>query len=670
MTRRIVVTAALPYANGPIHLGHLVEYLQADIWARYHRLVGHDVLYLCADDAHGTPIMLRARKEGIEPAELVAAMQESHQADFDAFHVQFDQYHSTHSDENRQCAERIYTRLKEGGHIVRKTIEQAYDPEAGMFLPDRFIKGTCPSCGAEDQYGDACENCGANYSPTDLVDPVSVVSGATPTRRESEHLFFRLADFEDMLKEWTGDRLQDAVRNKLQEWFDAGLADWDISRDAPYWGFAIPGETDKYFYVWLDAPIGYQASHLKWCAEQGRPEDFEAVWGPDSDVELYHFIGKDISYFHNLFWPAMLHGAGFRKPTAVFVHGFLKVNGRKMSKSRGTFINAADYLAKHEPEALRFYFASKLNDRVEDIDLALEDFVFRVNSNLIGKIVNIASRCGSILHKTYDGQLATTLEDPALYTDVTDARARIAALYEERAFGAVVRDVVELADRTNKYIDTRAPWSLKNDPATFEEGRAVCTQALNQFRALITLLAPIVPRIAADGLGWLGTELSWDGLDTPLLGTTIGKYQALIQRLDQKKVATLVDETSPAEPRKKKKKPKKKAVKEPAAEIGIDQFLDIDLRVGRVEAASLVEGADALLQLTVDIGRDAPRNIFAGIRAAYAPEDLVGRLVVVVANLAPRKMRFGVSEGMVLAAGDGPQLVAPDEGAVPGMRVR
>lgn len=670
MSRSMLVTAALPYANGPIHIGHMVEYIQADIWVRFQRLVGNDCVFVCADDAHGTPIMLRARKEGIEPAELVAATQRSHEADFADFGVSFDHYHSTHSEENRACATRIYERLRDGGHITRRTIEQAYDAEAGMFLPDRFIKGTCPTCKTPDQYGDSCESCGATYQPTDLIDPVSVVSGATPIRKDSEHLFFKLADFDGMLQAWiAGDGVQDSVRNKLREWFDSGLKDWDISRDAPYWGFEIPDAPGKYFYVWLDAPIGYQASHMAWCAKNGG--DFEAVWAPGSEVELYHFIGKDISYFHNLFWPAMLHGAGFRTPTAVFVHGFLQVNGQKMSKSRGTFINARTYLDHLPAEALRFYFASKLNSKVEDIDLALDDFVFRVNSDLVGKVINIASRCGSILFKRYEGRLATELDDDALYAEAVAARDEIALWYEGREYARVVRKVSALADRANKHIDSRAPWSLMNDEATFEEGRAVCTQALNQFRVLMTYLAPIVPSIATKAMAFLGRDLSWSELDTPMLEGEVGKYEALMFRLDRKVVDKMVGKPTAAPPKKKAKTSKKKVPPPPPAEISYDQFMQVEMRIARVVEAVAVEGADSLLQLTVDLGEDTTRNIFAGIKSAYDPATLVGRMVIVAANLAPRKMRFGMSEGMVLAAGDGrPYLVSPDEGAEPGMRVR
>ena len=675
--RSILVTSALPYANGDIHLGHLVEYLQTDMWVRYLRLRGHDCIYLCADDAHGTPIMLRARSEGIDPADLVAEMKTRHERDFADFHIQFDQFHTTHSDENRECVNRIYGRLRDGGHLSRRTIEQAYDPKEGMFLPDRFIKGTCPKCGAEDQYGDSCESCGATYSPTDLVDAVSVISGASPIRKGSEHVFFDLGAFEGMLRDYVGSgRLQDSVSNKLLEWFDAGLQDWDISRDAPYWGFEIPDMPGKYFYVWLDAPVGYQATHLRWSREHqddARPlTDFDRVWAPDSDVEVFHFIGKDVSYFHNLFWPAMLHGAGYRTPTAVFVHGFLTVDGRKMSKSRGTFINARTYLEHLPAQALRYYYAAKLGSGVDDLDLALDDFVFRVNAELVNKVINIASRCGSMLNKRYESKLSDTLDDPELYATAVAARAEFGELFEAREFAKAIRVVAGLADEANRYIDTRAPWALAKNPETFEEGRAVCTQGLNQFRVLMTLLSPVVPEIAERAFAFLRSPLSWDALETPLLAETIEQYEALMFRLDRKKVTALIEANQPAkaEPPKKKAKKKKKAEAPPPAEIDIDQFLAVDLRVARVVSASHVEGADRLVQVTVDLGGEQ-RNIFAGIKDAYPPESLVGRHVVVVANLKPRKMRFGVSEGMILAAADGrPYIITADEGASPGLRVR
>ncbi|MBT3220856.1 MAG: methionine--tRNA ligase [Proteobacteria bacterium] len=661
--RNIAVTSALPYANGPIHIGHLVEYIQTDIWVRYQKLVGNDCRYYCADDAHGTPIMLRARDEGIEPRQLIDKMSVDHQADFADFLIEFESYHSTHSEENRECATRIYERLRDGGHLTKRTIEQAYDAEAKMFLPDRFIHGGCPRCKAADQYGDSCENCGATYSPSDLIDPVSVISGQPPIRKESEHLFFKLGDFNDMLLDWTADKhLQDGVRNKLSEWFDAGLRDWDISRDAPYWGFEIPDMPGKYFYVWLDAPIGYQASHLKYCREEGL--DFDELWKIDSDIELYHFIGKDIAYFHTLFWPAMLHGAGYRTPTAVFCHGFLTVDGRKMSKSRGTFIMARTFLDHLEPEYLRYYYAAKLGSGIDDIDLSLDDFVYRVNSDLVGKVVNIASRCAGILNKQYESQLADQLEDDVLYNEVAQARHIIGELFEARDYAKALRSITSLADRTNRYIDGKKPWALVKNEDTFEEGRRVCTQGLNLYRVLITCLSPVVPKLAGQSQALLKTPLDWHQLDQPLLGATIEPFKALMYRIDKKKVQKMVDASKAAE----KKQPAKKGPAIP--EIVFDDFAKVDLRVAKIVAAEPVKGADKLLQLTVDLG-DEQRNVFAGIKSSYSPESLVGRLTVVVANLQPRKMRFGVSEGMVLAAGgkDGIFLLGVDEGAKPGMKV-
>ena len=545
MPRKIVVTAALPYANGHIHMGHLVEYIQTDIWVRYQKLIGNDCIYVCADDAHGTPIMLRARAEGIEPQALIDAMHKSHVADFAAFGVDFDIFHSTHSDENRECARRIYTRLRDAGHITRRTIEQAYDEQAGMFLPDRFIKGTCPKCATKDQYGDSCEHCGATYGPTDLVDAVSVISGEAPVLRDSEHLFFQLGNFASMLEEWIGgDRLQPAIRNKLAEWFKAGLRDWDISRDAPYWGFEIPDEPGKYFYVWLDAPIGYMASHLAWCHENDG--DFDALWAEDSEVELVHFIGKDIAYFHTLFWPATLHAAGYRKPTAVYCHGFLTVNGRKMSKSRGTFINARTWLEHVGPEYLRYYYAAKLTSGVDDIDLSLNDFVFRVNSDLVGKVVNIASRCAGILNKRYDSLLADQLHEPEMYAELAGARNEIGALFEAREYAAAIRAITALADRTNRYIDRTEPWKLVKDETTFEEGRQVCSQGLNHYRVLITLLSPVVPDLAAASAEILESPLSWQGLDAPLLNHTIQKFTPLMMRVDRKTLDAVVEASKQA----------------------------------------------------------------------------------------------------------------------------
>jgi methionyl-tRNA synthetase len=684
--RTILVTSALPYANGAPHLGHMVEAVQTDIWVRFQRLRGHQCLYVCASDAHGTPIMLKARQEGISPEDLIERVGAEQRRDFAGFDISFDNFHSTHSAESREVTELVYRRLLEGGHIRRETIRQAYDEQAGMFLPDRYVRGTCPRCGTPDQYGDSCESCGATYTPAELLNPVSVVSGATPVQRESEHLFFRLGDFEPMLREWTGGgRLQPAVEAKLDEWFGAGLRDWDISRDAPYFGFEIPGETGKYFYVWLDAPIGYLGSLLDYCRRTG--DDFERYWARDSKAEVYHFIGKDIVYFHTLFWPAVLHGAGYRAPTSVFVHGFLTVNGQKMSKSRGTFITARSWLDHLPAEYLRYFFASRLGPGVEDLDLGLEDFVAKVNSDIVGKLVNIASRCAGFIARG-GGALADSLPDRALYDSFVDAGTPIAEAYEGRDLARVVREVMVLADRANLYIDQQKPWLMAKDPARAADVRAVCTQGLNLFRLLVLYLKPIVPRLAAAAEHFLGlADQRWEDAARPLLGRTIGRYEPLATRVDPKATEALLAASSEnlkpsaapgaATSATAGAVPPRAAspaatVSEAAATVSIDEFAKVDLRIARIVEAAPVEGADKLLKLVVDLGSER-RTVFAGIRSAYVPEQLVGRLTVVVANLAPRKMRFGISEGMVLAAsgdGAGMFLLAPDAGAEPGMKVK
>ncbi|WP_017942361.1 MULTISPECIES: methionine--tRNA ligase [unclassified Thioalkalivibrio] len=674
--RKILVTSALPYANGPIHLGHLVEYIQTDIWVRFQRASGHEVIYVCADDAHGTPIMLKARAEGIEPEELIARMRQEHEADFGEFLIGFDHYHSTHSDENRELAGQIYTALRDAGHIETRTIDQAYDPEAGMFLPDRFIKGTCPKCGAQEQYGDSCEACGATYSPLDLKDPVSAISGARPESRASEHYFFKLGDFEPFLREWTrSGRLQDAIRNKLDEWFETGLTDWDISRDKPYFGFEIPDAPGKYFYVWLDAPIGYMASFRAYAEQQGL--DFNAWWGADSDAELYHFIGKDIAYFHTLFWPAMLHGAGFRTPSAVFCHGFLTVNGQKMSKSRGTFIRARDYLEHLNPESLRYYLAAKLGDGVDDLDLNLDDFVQRVNSDLVGKVVNIASRCAGFINKRFDGELAAELPRPDLHQAFVDEGEAIARAFEQREFAQAMRRIMALADQANQYIDEAQPWVLAKQEGREAEVQAINTQGLDLFRILIVYLAPVLPKLAADAAAFLNLEdTRWESRE-PLVGRSIQKFKPLMTRIEPETIAKLLEASkatlAATETADAPENAAPEANVDPIAEtIDFDTFARVDLRIARIANAEHVEGADKLLKLTLDIGSET-RQVFAGIKSAYAPEDLIGRHTVMVANLAPRKMRFGVSEGMVLAAGPGGSelyILNPDDGARPGMRVK
>jgi methionyl-tRNA synthetase len=670
--RRILVTAALPYANGSIHMGHMLEHIQTDIWVRYQRHVGNECYFICASDAHGTPIMISARNAGVTPEALIESFREEHQADFADFRISFDNFYTTHSDENRRLVEGIYAELERGGHIAHRTIRQAYDEAEQMFLPDRFVRGACPRCKAPDQYGDSCEVCGATYSPADLIDAVSVLSGTPPVERESEHVFFRLSDCEAMLRDWVGgDRLQPSVARKLAEWFDAGLQDWDISRDAPYFGFEIPGLPGKYFYVWLDAPVGYMASFMELCARRD-DLDFDAWWRPGGETELYHFIGKDIVYFHSLFWPAVLQASGYRTPDGVNVHGFLTVNGEKMSKSRGTFIKARTYLDHLDPEYLRYYYAAKLGDGVEDIDLNLEDFVQKVNSDLVGKVVNIASRCAGFIARQSDGRLADALPDPELKAAFVDGAGDIGAAYERREFSRAMRLIMALADRANQYIDRHKPWVLAKEPGRSDEVQAVCTQGLDAFRSLVILLKPVLPRLAADAEAFLGTgELAWADLATPFTCRRIGRFEPLLTRVDPKAVAAMV-EASKESVGGGKEAPAPAPDLEPLApEIGIEEFRQVDLRIARVVKAEAVEGADRLLRLTLDVG-DHERQVLSGIRTAYEPTALEGRHVVVVANLKPRKMRFGVSEGMILAAGAGDDeifVLSPDEGARAGMRV-
>jgi methionyl-tRNA synthetase len=684
--RKILVTSALPYANGPIHLGHLVEYIQTDIWVRFQRLRGHECWYVCADDTHGTPVMLRAQQEGVTPEALITRMREEHYRDFTAFGVSFDNYYTTHSDENREFVTEIYRRLSRAGHISKRTIKQAYDPVKHMFLPDRFIKGTCPRCGTPDQYGDSCENCGATYAPTELKNPVSVLSGVPPVEKESEHFFFRLGDFEGFLRSWLFPRehknerdvhVQAEVANKLDEWFEAGLKDWDISRDAPYFGFEIPDAPGKYFYVWLDAPVGYMASFKNLCAQKGL--NFDEFWGKDSTAELYHFIGKDILYFHTLFWPAMLEGAGFRKPTAVFAHGFLTINGTKMSKSRGTFITAASYLKHIHPRYLRYYFAAKLNGRVEDIDLNFDDFTARINSNLVGKYVNIASRTAGFITERFHGRLSRDVVNKDLLNETRQAAGAIADCYENRDYAEAVRLIMNLADKANAFVDDRKPWLMAKDPAQNEHLQQVCSTSLNLFRLLTLYLKPILPKLAQDVEAFLDIPpLAWADADGLLTDHAIRPYQHLLTRVDPKSIPRLLDDAQKDMKTMAEKTSETLAETSDLArhpllpEISYDDFAKIDLRIARIVKASHVEGADKLLELTVDLG-GITRTVFAGIKEAYKPEDLEGRLTVVVANLAPRKMKFGNSEGMVLAAGPGKKdlwILSPDTGAQPGMRVK
>ena len=677
--RRILVTSALPYANGPLHLGHMVETIQTDIWVRFQKLRGHECIYVCADDTHGTPIMLRAQSEGITPEQLIARVAKEHKADLDAFNIGFDNYHSTHSEENKELTYRAYEALERAGHIERRMVRQAYDEKAAMFLPDRFVKGTCPRCNATNQYGDSCETCGATYSTSELIDPVSVVSGTTPVERDSEHLFFKLADFESMLREWThSGTLQKAVANKLEEWFSTGLKDWDISRDAPYFGFEIPGAPGKYFYVWLDAPIGYMASFLNLCRKHGW--GFEAWWKPGSATELYHFIGKDILYFHSLFWPAVLHGAGFRTPNAVFVHGFLTINGEKMSKSRGTFITASSWRTHLPTEPLRYFFASRLGSGLDDLDLGLDDFVNKVNSDIVGKLVNLASRCAGFLARNFDNRLAIKLPEPDLYEEFLHKLPVIADCYEERDYAGAIREIMALADRANLYIDQEKPWILAKNPERASEVHGVCTQAINLFRVLIMLLKPVLPQLAEKAESFLGGhELCWEDVQRPLLGSKINDYEPLATRIDPASVTALIAANQqPQTPDSKSTTAKHAHISTSATESSIDDFAKLDLRIARIMNAELVEGSDKLLKLTVDLGSElGTRTIFSGIRGAYEPQQLINRLTLVFANLKPRKMRFGVSEGMVLAASpEAPHeeqqvfILSPDSGAMPGMKVK
>ncbi|KRA21048.1 methionine--tRNA ligase [Lysobacter sp. Root604] len=692
MSREFVVTCALPYANGHLHLGHLVGYTQADIWCRAQRMSGHRAWYVCADDTHGTPIMLAAEKAGVTPESFIAGIQASHERDFADFGVAFDHYDSTNSPRNRALTEAFYAKLDNNGHISRRSVAQLYDPVKGMFLPDRYVKGICPNCGTPDQYGDNCENCGATYAPTELKEPRSVVSGATPELRESEHFFFEVGGFEAFLREWlSGDVAIPGVKAKLLEWLDAdgGLRAWDISRDAPYFGFEIPGHPGKYLYVWLDAPIGYLSSFEALCEREGL--DFFSYLTRDSQAELHHFIGKDIVTFHGLFWPAVLHGSGFRAPTRLHVNGYLMVNGEKMSKSRGTFIQARTYLdVGLDPEALRYYFATKTGGGVDDVDLNLADFVARVNSDLVGKFVNLASRCAGFIEKRFDGRLADTLPEHATYARFVEQLQPIAQAYARNEAATALRLTMALADEANKYIDEHKPWVLAKQEGADAELQAVCTQGLNLFRVLAAALKPVLPRVAAQAEAFLGAPVAlWSDLHAPLLAHRIQAYTPLFTRIDPKHIETMIEASKeslkPTETEAVAAPAVKAAAAAPAAApaatpanaaatIGIDDFAKLDLRVGKVLACEFVEGSDKLLRFELDAGELGTRQIFSGIRGSYAePEKLVGRSVVFIANLAPRKMRFGLSEGMILSAGfdgGGLHLLDADGGAQPGMPVR
>ena len=680
--RRLLVTSALPYANGSIHMGHMVEHIQTDIWVRFQKMRGHECWAVCADDTHGTPVMLRAQSLGVTPEDMIAKVREEHLKDFVDFHVAYDNYHSTHSDENRELCYQIYKSLRANGHIATRTISQLFDPEKNMFLPDRFVKGECPRCNSADQYGDSCDSCGATYSPTELKNPKSALSGATPVLKDSEHYFFKLPAFEAFLKQWTrAGHVHDSIANKLDEWFSAGLNEWDISRDAPYFGFEIPDAPGKYFYVWLDAPIGYMASFANFCKKNAL--NFDDFWKKDSQAEVHHFIGKDIVYFHTLFWPAMLEGAGIRKPTAVHAHGFLTVNGTKMSKSKGTFVTARTYLNHLDPEYLRYYFAAKLSSGIDDIDLNLEDFVNRVNSDLVGKVVNIASRCAGFIHKQFDGALSQNNAEPALLSELQSAANTLAQLYEQREYSRAMREIMALADKVNEYIATKAPWTLAKNPETAPEAHDVCSVGLNAFRLLALYLKPVLPKVAEQAEAFLNiSPLQWADAQTLLLNHRINEFKPMMNRIEKANVdamieaskesltatntttangATSVTATTPCA-----------AIEAIKPTIEIADFEKIDLRIAKIENAEHVEGAEKLLKLSLNIGTEV-RTVFAGIKSAYDPSTLIGKHTVMVANLAPRKMKFGLSEGMVLAAGPGGKdlwILEPHDGAEPGMRVK
>ncbi len=675
--RQILVTSALPYANGDIHLGHLMETIQTDVWVRFQKLRGNNCIYVCADDTHGTPVMLKAQQQGITPEELIRKVQTEHERDYAGFGIGFDNFYTTHSDESKFYTETIYKNLDKAGHISRKVINQLFDPEKQMFLPDRFVKGTCPKCGATDQYGDNCDICGGTYSPTELIDPVSVVSGATPILKDSEHFFFELPHFQEMLTKWLrSGHVQEEVANKLSEWLDEGLQAWDISRDAPYFGIEIPGQPGKYFYVWLDAPIGYMASFKNLC-DRNQELNFDDFWGADSSAELYHFVGKDIINFHCLFWPATLEGAGFRKPTAVHAHGFVTVNGTKMSKSKGTFIRGQTYLKFLDAEYLRYYFAAKMSASLADFDLNFDDFMQRINSDLVGKLVNIASRTGGFISKRFEGKLASELDNPELIKTLQQAQQHIADLYEAREYNKALREIMSLADQANQYIAEKAPWQLVKSEDTIATAHRVCTTALNAFRILMIYLKPVLPSLAEKTEAFLKLEpLCWNQVENLLLDHQIEKFKPMMQRIEQSAIDNLIEaskQENSATTENAAKEIKAENTMEPIADtIEFEDFAKIDLRVAKIITAEHVDGADKLLRLVLDIG-DQQRQVFAGIKSAYKPEDLEGRFTLMVANLKTRKMRFGESQGMVLAAGPGGEdiyILSPDTGATVGMRVK
>ena len=676
--RKILVTSALPYANGSIHLGHLVEYIQTDIWVRFKKMQGNEVYYVCADDTHGTPIMLRAEKEGITPEVLIKKVHVEHSKDFLDFFVNFDNFYSTNSSENLKLSQDVYKKLKQNEKIYTKTIEQFYDPAKKMFLPDRFIKGECPKCHAKDQYGDSCEVCGATYTPTELINPTSSVSGSVPIKKETEHYFFKLSECESFLKEWTlSGTLQQEAANKMNEWFKSGLADWDISRDAPYFGFEIPDAPGKYFYVWLDAPIGYMASFKKLCDD--KKINFDEFWNSDSKTELYHFIGKDILYFHALFWPATLKFSGFRTPTKIFAHGFLTVNAEKMSKSRGTFITARSYLDHiKNPDYLRYYYAAKLNSTMEDIDLNLDDFLSRVNSDLVGKFINIASRTSGFIHKYFDGKLylddtKTGTEHISITQKCKDIEGDVKTYFESREYGRAVREIMRIADITNEYVNTKAPWILAKNEEQQKQGsdlHIICSRSLESFRRLAIYLTPILPKLTQDIAHFFNEKEFKLFSDLNKKNITVNEYQHILTRIEKKDIDMMIESN------KESLNQNTEASKESELDksiISIDDFIKIDLRVALIKDASFVEGSDSLLKLSLDLNDGRLRQVFAGIKSTYAPEKLIGKLTVMVVNLKPRQMKFGLSEGMVLAARDqseGPFILYPDQGAKPGMRIK
>ena len=669
--RTILVTSALPYANGSIHLGHMLEYIQTDSWVRYQKQSGDRCVYVCAADADGTAIMLRAQTLGMTPEELIADVKAEHEADFSGFHIGFDHYSSTHTEANRYYSELIYTRVRDAGGIAVRTISQLFDPEKELFLADRYVKGVCPKCGVDDQYGDNCEACGATYQASELKNPKSTLSGESPVLKDSQHLFFELGQHTDFLKEWTrSGRLQPEVANKLAEWIDGGLKSWDISRDAPYFGFEVPDHPGTYFYVWLDAPIGYMGAFKEWC--DAHDFDFDSVWSPESDAEVYHFIGKDIVNFHCLFWPAMLHQANFRTPTGVNVHGFVTVDGRKMSKSRGTFIKARTYLDHLDPEYLRYYFATKLSARVEDIDLSLEDFVQKVNSDLVGKLVNIASRTAGFISKKFAGQLSSELANPDLVEAIRAKGPDIQEAFENREFSKATREIMALADDVNAWIAEMAPWQLAKNEATLPDVQPICTTAINAFRLLVLYLKPVMPTLSDKVQHFLQVDrLDYESLNHTLLDHQIEAFTPLITRIEMKDVEAMI-QPEVTEIKETTETSTSGAIEPIEAECTIDDFAKVDLRVATIVSAEAVEGADKLLKLTLDLGGEQ-RQVFSGIKAAYRAEDLVGRQTVMIANLAPRKMKFGLSEGMVLAAGPGGSeiyLLEPDQGANAGQRIR